>query len=365
MKAIYLKTGKEIIPGLNGIADVLDGRKVVPHALQSERSLELVAEAATLEDTDLKECGAGRMVRKTSERQSRWVIEAAVGGWQQAVATSPSEKTGLFLGLGVVDCEDDDQPLAFNGDLNDYANQMLTDTKPLAGLTLLNSTAASHIAQLLNITGTNAVFSPFADAGAQAISEAWFTIHEQKVEQALIAAGPQKITPWYFLTYRDMIRQWQFPGAFPTESAASIIASADADNAEGCLLAVKRAFVSQEANDFPALDELLSELSSRNIPLPQQVIFSGRFSLKGSQEKRLYDYLPGVKLCYLDRLTGFTGATGAIHAVNLAMAMHQRQQGISHIFSPASVRLNSETILVIAQGHHGQLCYLVVGGQHA
>ena len=352
MKTVYLKTGKEMLPGLASVAQVLDGEAVTPRPIAAEQSLGLVSRVATLEDSDLKACGAGRMVRKTSERQARWVIDAAVSGWQCCAAECLPERAGLFLGLGTVDCEDDDQPILFNGDLNEYAAKMLTEAKPLAGLTLLNSTAASHIAQLLNITGVNAVFSPFADAGAQALCEAWFCIHEEKIDQALIAAGSQKISPWYFLAYRDMLSQWDADEAFPAESATSIIASYDRDNADGCLLLVKRTFVSQAENELPALDELLTELAGRHIALPKHIIVTGRFSFTEHQAQCLDDYLPGASLHYIDKSLGFTGAAGAIHAVNLALFMFKHQ-------------LSAEkTVLVVAQGHHGQLCYLVIGGCH-
>lgn len=353
MRTVYLKTGKEMLPGLISVADVLAGGTVMPKEISPEQSLGLVSLVATLEDSDLKACGAGRMVRKTSERQARWVIDAAVSGWASYSAECLPERTGLFLGLGTVDCEDDEQPIMFNGDLSEYAAKMLTEAKPLAGLTLLNSTAASHIAQLLNITGVNAVFSPFADAGAQALCEAWFCINEEKIDQALVAAGGQKITPWYFLAYRDMISQWSLPGAFPTESAASIVAGHTADDADGCLLAVKRTFLSSVCQELPALDELLTELAGQHISLPKRAIVTGRFSLPAQQAQRLNDYLPGLQFNCIDNQLGFTGAVGSVHAVNLALSMFKRDLS-AH-----------ETVLVIAQGHHGQLCYLVIGGCHA
>ena len=370
-RQIYLKQGHQSLPKLANIELVLDGNNVTPSPLAEEQSAGLADSAAFLEDTDLKARNAGRVVRKTTERQSRWIIDVAVGSWQsykESTAVSSqinNQATGLFLGLGTIDCEDDDAPIAFDGTAKDYAASMLSNAKPLAGLTLLNSTAASHIAQLTGIMGVNSVFSPFADAGAQAIIEAYFTIKEERCEQALVAAGSQKITPWYFLAYRDFIQSWDWPGAFPTESASALLATHDKQHGDACLLSVKRSFVHKQSSEFPLLNDLLSELNHHNISTPEQVIYTGGFRLTEKRQQSLQKLLPEVDVCYLDRLIGYTGAAGALHGVNLAIAMLKQGLGISNSSESANIKtLSGDTLLLIAEGFNGQICYLIIGGMH-
>ena len=369
MNPIFIQLGRQTLAGLDNIALTLTGKNVEPTSLENDQLLGLIKYGAFLEDNDLKEHGVGRVVRKTSERQSRWVIDAAISTWKNYTANYldgshlDTNTVGLFLGLGTIDCEDNDAPITFDGTLKDYAERLMADTKPLSALTLLNSTAASHIAQLTNITGANSVFSPFADAGAQAIIEAYFSIQEQHCEHALVAAGSQKITPWYCLCYRDFIQQWNWPNAFPTESAAALIATHRKEGADGCLHVVKRAF--SYSTSLPLMDELLTELAGNQIPIPKQVIYTGGFLLNKSQEQLLQRYLPETKLCYLDQIIGNTGPAGALHAMHLAVEMLKQGQGLSTLPSSTETqKLDSSTVLIIAEGFNGQICYMVAGGIH-
>lgn len=346
MKPIYIKSGKSLLPGVKQISSVLQGRQSLElEPLMADLSLGLSEQAAFLPDSNLKEYGAGRMVRKTSERQARWVIDVALASWQADVAP---ERSGVFLGLGTVDCEDDDLPIQFDGSLQNFAEQMLSESKPLAGLTLLNSTTASHIAQLNEIKGPSAVFSPFTDAGAQAILEASFNLQLGKCEQALVAAGGQKITPWFYLAYRDYFEKW--PTAFATESASALTLSFDRKQADAQLLLAKRGFLTQATQPLPLLDKCFSELAAKQIELPNQVIFTGLPTLAAEHVAQLHNYLAEFELTELDQTLGFTGPAGALHASQLAAERL--------LNSPA----NAAPILIISQGHHGQICYLLIGG---
>ncbi|MFT6388293.1 MAG: hypothetical protein ACJAUP_001671 [Cellvibrionaceae bacterium] len=355
-KRIYFKLGKQSLPGELNAAHLVQGSQVTAVNIADHQSLGLVKKAAFLEDTNLKHLDVGRIVRKTSERQSRWVIDAALTTWKQqnqnADSTANDEKdTGLFLGLGTVDCEDNDLPIPFDGTSHDYAQQMLIEAKPLAGLILLNSTTASHIAQLTNITGVNCVFSPFADAGAQAIIEAFFNIREGKCRQALVAAGSPKITPWYFLHHRDFFQQWNNYNIFPSESAAALVASDKPGDADACLITVIRTFSGSTKTDFPMMSNLLEGLSAKNIVLPQQIIYTGGFDIGEERKQNLTHYFPDNNLHYIDQLTGYTGAAGALHAVFFAATLLQEKRK----------DITSSTALIIAEGFNGQICYMVIG----
>jgi hypothetical protein len=358
MKKVYITLGKQSLPGEVDSSRLISGETVIADDISHLQSLGLVNTAAFLEDTDLKHHDVGRVVRKTSERQSRWVIDAALTTWEKHTksantATNDSTDTGLFLGLGTVDCEDDDLPIAFNGTLQDYAQQILIEAKPLAGLILLNSTTASHIAQLTDIKGVNCVFSPFADAGAQAVIEAFFNINEGHCQQALIAAGSPKITPWYFLHHRDFFQRQKKHNIFPSESAVALVANDRSQGADACLLLVKRTFSHETKEKLPMINNLLEELSVRNIAIPKQIIYAGGADIGEYRKKELNQCFTGHNLYHIDQLTGYTGAAGPLHAIFFAVNLLKDNSKNKNV--------TSSTALVIAEGFNGQICYMVIG----
>lgn len=203
--------------------------------------------AGLLGDSDLKEYGAGRMVRKSSEKQARRLIDVAAGSWESFELSGQPQDAGVFVGFDVVDCDDGAEAcFSFGGKVADYAERMLTDTKPLNGLTLLNSTAISHIAELLNITGVSGGFSASADAGLQALVEAAYNVAERRCRHALVIGGGAKITPWYLLRHREQLSPWRNRGIHPLESASAVLISSDLAAAQGELLAWRRNFASGE-----------------------------------------------------------------------------------------------------------------------
>lgn len=362
MKPIYIHSGDQCLPGISSTKKLLFGKRVITEAISPERSLGLVTQGAFLSNTNLKSLNAGRSVRKTSERQARWVIKVGVKTWQhyqtqqQLSADECSAHTGLFLGLGTVDCEDDDEPIPIKDSaaFGDYAAQLLVDTKPLAGLTLLNSTTASHIAQLANITGVNTVFSPFADAGGQAIIEAYYAVKESHCQQALVAAGSQKITPWFFLSHQNYFNDPLNNECFPTESSAALVLSSESHQASAQLHQVLRVFHSSDNQLPPRLSHLIAQDDGRS----QQVIYTGTGSLSPGQLNELQQLIPNAHVCFLDRLLGYTGPVGALHALLLACDLLQEQRyrrnhGISYH--------QIHRVVIVIQGHHGQWCFLSVG----
>ncbi|MGK0440351.1 MAG: hypothetical protein ACJA0N_000140 [Pseudohongiellaceae bacterium] len=369
MPSVFLKAGRQLLPGLQGVAQLLDGERVVPVELKLEQNSGLVKNVALLSGEMLKSLNVGRIVRKTSERQAHWVIFVAVNTWLEYVASQAlgetiveDEKVGLFLGLGTVDCDDDDAPIEFDGSRNDYASHLLGDTKPLVGLILLNSSAGSHIAQLTGIKGINGMFSPMADAGAQALIEAYFSLRERQCKRALVAAGSQKLTPWYYLAYRELLSQ-RYQAGFPTESAAALVAITEPEVDTCELYAVKRLFNPPENRGFPRLQVFIDELAQQGVAAPTQVIYTGGLQLSGQQRNDLAEVFSSISLCCLDQLVGYTGPASALHGVHLAIAILQQQRLFSTLAANDTQVIDErvESVLIIAEGFNGQLCYLVVG----
>ncbi|MGR5063618.1 beta-ketoacyl synthase N-terminal-like domain-containing protein [Photobacterium sp. DNB22_13_2] len=367
---VYLRQGQQRLPKDMGW-DVFFSQAPLPvTAIDNTSSLGLASKAGYLSDTDLKQVGVSRIVRKTSEKQSRWVIENSVNSWRMLLGEQlADEKTGLFLGLGTVDCDDDGEQISFQGDYAELAREGLSQIKPLSGLTLLNSTTASHIAELLQITGVNGVYSPHADAGGNAIVEAYYNLSENQCEIALVSGGSPKITPWYFLAYQSILKGFSGQYWFPTEAVATALLSKNSQSSEGCLLCVQRGFSADFQVNNHSLDHISLHLSQSQDALlfesPLQVIHVGLPEIAQKTISSFNRFFPGSHHLLLDKLIGTSGPASAIVGVNLALEIFKRQVMLSNdksqlkTFSCEST--NCRHVLVACYGLQGQQVYFLVG----
>ena len=115
----------------------------------------------------------------------------------------PKETIAFFAGMGMVDYRVEDLlPAVLNsldtrGEL-DYAafyTGGYREIHPLWPLSMLNNISFCQVAIDLDIQGENTVFSPHADSGAQAVSEAVKCVEEGKCAVALAAGVSETITP--------------------------------------------------------------------------------------------------------------------------------------------------------------------------
>ena len=374
MPAVFLTTGQHLLPSIDNIAQLLDGAHVTPVYLDAQESTDYLKRAALLADekikplADEKPLSMNRIIRKTSERQACWVILAGVKTWANYVesytrkgSAIDAHRVALFLGLGTVDCDDEAIPFECGGSSSDYIAYMLNETKPLTGLTLLNSSAGSHIAQLTGIRGVNGMFSPLADAGAQALIEAYFSISEQRSDHALVAAGSQKVTPWYGVVHRDLLLQ-SYPSSFPTEASAALVATRFPVKGGCQLYGVKRLFSTDNHAGLPQLQPWLIDLREQGFSTPTHIIYTGAVNLTVSQKQDLLVAVPDATICCLDQLIGYTGPVSALIAVHLAQAMLQQQRSLEVLDgSRKAFSSQVKSVLIVVRSFHGQLCYLNVG----
>ncbi|AJR06553.1 hypothetical protein C9J03_20710 [Photobacterium gaetbulicola] len=379
----YLKQGQQQLPGSMGW-DVFFSQASFPvTALDNNTSLGLADQAAYLRDTDLKKIEVSRIVRKTSEKQSRWVIENSVNSWRMHFGEqSGGERAGLFLGLGTVDCDDDGAQISFRGDYNQLAREGLSQIKPLSGLTLLNSTTASHIAERLQITGANGVYSPHADAGGNAFAEAYFNLTENRCDVALVSGGSQKITPWYFLAYQSDLSGVSAQAWCPAEAVATVLLSQSPQSAEGVLLSVHRGFSANFQPSDYLLDQIALQLAQSrdgtSAEKPMQIIHVGLPEQAQKMVAPLSRFFPGAHQLLLDTVIGTTGPAGAAIGVNLALEILKRHEMLSSnqaqsnldlelvdapvLNAPDCVPLNCQHVLVACYGLQGQQVFLLIGG---
>jgi len=118
-------------------------------------------------------------------------------------ASLSGDEVGFFAGMGMVDYNIADllpavvQSRDVDGalDYGAFYSVAYREIYPLWPLAMMNNIAFCQVAIALGIRGENAVFSPHADSGAQAIIEALETLRERKAEVALAGGVSEKISP--------------------------------------------------------------------------------------------------------------------------------------------------------------------------
>jgi hypothetical protein len=148
-----------------------------------------------------------RKLLRTMEKQAKLTLYGAA----LAMAASPlpasgdTSRIGLYLGLPTVDEAVPPWPLleAMHDERTTrFDSETLHREVPaFFGLSTLNSNACAHIAGTFGMSGSMGAYSPFADAGLQAVIEAGLSICNGENSQALVGACSPKINPLLLLQY--------------------------------------------------------------------------------------------------------------------------------------------------------------------
>lgn len=323
LKPVYLFQGETLLPQQISLDSLLNHTETLKSApCKSAELLNQTVFTSTLADEPLKDIGAERMVRKTSERQARWLIATGVRSWRRYISAPLSSKAGLFIGLGTVDCDEEDNPeLVAEPTAECLSAAMLEERRPLICLALLNSSATSHIAQLAGITGENMSFSPLQSAGFNALCEGYFAIAEGRIKYALCGGGSQKVTPWSLLAYESI---WAKQDNFwLTEAAAFVVASDEARLnervANGVLRHIQRA--SLQNNDESLTQKVNHLMQSAWIEARSivKVILVGASPKQCEVTLRVLGDDLSAQAVILDRYVGTTMAASAAIACNSAL----------------------------------------------
>ncbi len=114
------------------------------------------------------------------------------------------EDIGFFAGMGMVDYDSEDLLPAvlkswnsagdFDYDL--FYSDGYKEIYPLWPLSMLNNISFCQVAINHDIRGENAVFSPHADAGAQAVAEGMKTVLDRKSQVVLAGGVSEKLSPF-------------------------------------------------------------------------------------------------------------------------------------------------------------------------
>ncbi|MFJ8469436.1 beta-ketoacyl synthase N-terminal-like domain-containing protein [Streptomyces swartbergensis] len=183
--------------------------------------------AFLVDDPDAATLGVHRRVLRTSEKQARMALYGARLALAGPAADGPvgGPDWGLYLGLPTVD----EELLRFDalerlhkvaGQPGEVAALYGREVPPFSGLSHLNSTAAAHISAAFGLMGAMAAYSPFSDAGLQALIDGVLSVAEGENEAAVIGAVSPKVHPLLFAQYEHL--GWN--GAVPGEGSAFLLA---------------------------------------------------------------------------------------------------------------------------------------------
>ncbi|PHM62433.1 hypothetical protein [Xenorhabdus ishibashii] len=340
--AIYITRGSSLLPdGLN-MADIIHGN--IKEADLSDNTLRFphIIGERFIKEGDFVMPSMDKMIRRTAHEQSQWVLYTGIKTWENSIGEYfPPEQRGLFIGLGTSDADNNSYLIASDTkDDKDYVSRALVETPPLMGLTLLNTSTASHLSQHLDIIGDNAFFSPHVDAGGHALLEGYYSLKEKRCQFALCGGNAQKISTWYYLAYEHLIGDTPW---LPAEAASFITLHEDSRNADSEVTYVNRMIIhnSKQYSCF------LSQVSTSDVS-PQQIIHVGK--VDNESISLTHGIFPDAIQFNLDKAIGYTGPAASFIAINLAIEMHQKTLSVDNVHSNLISQQPSSLVLILVHG---------------
>ncbi|WP_460842513.1 beta-ketoacyl synthase N-terminal-like domain-containing protein [Noviherbaspirillum agri] len=182
----------------------------------------------TMEEPSAAELDVDRKLLRTMEKQAKLALRGAGLALRDSALFGVYEKSriGLYLGTPTVDepvpTWSSLEALHEGGQEASLSEVFLRETPPFTGLSQLNSSACAHIAGTFGMTGAMGAYSPFADAGLQAVIEAALSITSGENDVALAGGVSPKINPMLVLQY-DHFGWTADEERIPGEGAAFIL----------------------------------------------------------------------------------------------------------------------------------------------
>ena len=150
--------------------------------------------------------GFNSKLARVLDLHSFMLLKCAQDAFVQAgldTAGVAAENVSLFVGMGMVDYKIEDLLSAVRVstgaqgelDMDAFYSRGYQQIYPLITLVMLNNVSLCEVAIRLRIRGENAVFSPHADSGAQAIAEGVRILQEGRAKVALVGGVSEKISP--------------------------------------------------------------------------------------------------------------------------------------------------------------------------
>jgi 3-oxoacyl-[acyl-carrier-protein] synthase II len=163
--------------------------------------------SAAAKTPDLDPSGLGIHPRdaRIMDKHSHMLMKCSRDAFHHAgfAPSIPAEEISFYAGMGMVDYNTDDllpavlKSLDTRGalDYDAFYSGGYQEIYPLWPLSMLNNISFCQVAINLGLKGENAVFSPHADSGAQAIIEGFHAIAEKKAGAVLAGGVSEKVSP--------------------------------------------------------------------------------------------------------------------------------------------------------------------------
>ncbi|KMJ43827.1 hypothetical protein AB204_17645 [Xenorhabdus khoisanae] len=353
---IYITSGTSLLPDGLSVDDIIHGRIPDVHLPADPSHLPNILGERCIDETAFAMPRMDKIVRRVANAQSRWVLYTGIKTWENSIGDRFSpEQRGLFIGLGTSDADDSSTPIAFDAkDDEDYVVKALVETPPLMGLTLLNTSTASHLSQHLDITGDNGFFSPHVDAGGNALLEGYYSIKEKRSQFVLCGGGSQKISTWYYLAYENLIKGVPW---IPAEAASFITLHEDSHHADSEISQVFRTLLLHRDHVGRLLawmsgEKMSEEKVSEENSSPAQIIHVGKITDEFTAQ--VYDTFPSAAQFNLDKALGYCGSAAPFVAINLAIEIHKKGTAIDNVSRNARSQHSSGLTWILVHGLENQ-----------
>lgn len=327
-----------------------------------------IPEVFAVPDPDASTLGIHRKALRTTVKQTRLAMYGAQLSLK-GISDVGRPEWGAYLGLPMVlspllpQCDTPDLGEVAQ-DPEKIAELYLRDIPPFFALTDSNNTVAGHIAILFGLTGPTSVYSPFSDAGMQALIEGALAVAEGDCETALVGAVSPSISPWLALQYDDL--EWN--GAIPGEAAAFFSVGQSSDVV---LTGYSRGFATSQTRPEVLAETLrnalrMAELSVEDVgwiladsPWTDEVAQAQHAAISGV----FNDQAPVFSA---EQAIGVTGPAQPL--VHVLLARHGLLRGLRLL--PANgdgddavaeeSLSNDQAVVVLSCGVQGQVCAVVV-----
>lgn len=327
-----------------------------------------IPEVFAVPDPDASMLGIHRKALRTTVKQTRLAMYGAQLSLK-GISDVGRPEWGAYLGLPMVlspllpQCDTPDLGEVAQ-DPEKIAELYLRDIPPFFALTDSNNTVAGHIAILFGLTGPTSVYSPFSDAGMQALIEGALAVAEGDCETALVGAVSPSISPWLALQYDDL--EWN--GAIPGEAAAFFSVGQSSDVV---LTGYSRGFATSQNRPEVLAETLrnalrMAELSVEDVgwiladsPWTDEVAHAQHAAISGV----FNDQAPVFSA---EQAIGVTGPAQPL--VHVLLARHGLLRGLR--LRPANGNgddavaeeslSNNQAVVVLSCGVQGQVCAVVV-----
>lgn len=339
---IYITKGSSLLPDSLCMNDIIHGNIKEAHLPDNRLCLPHIIGERCIKEDDFVMPSMDKMIRRAAHGQSQWVLYTGIKTWENSIGEKfLPEHRGLFIGLGISDADNNSYLIASDTkDDKDYVSRALVETPPLMGLTLLNTSTASHLSQHLGIIGDNAFFSPHVDAGGHALLEGYYSIKDKRSQFALCGGNAQKISEWYYLAYERLISDTPW---LPAEAASFVSLHGDRQNADGEIIYANRMII-YDSNQYT---RFLSKVSTTGLS-PHQIIHVGKVDSK--HLSLTHDIFPDALQFNLDKAIGYTGPAASFIATNLAIEMHEKTLSIDNTHSNLISQQSSPLVLILVHG---------------